>query len=1113
MNYPLSILNPKFLSVAAMAALALASAGASAQSDEMLKLDIKPQNADSALITLAKSSGVQIILAEGAGANVEIEGLKGEYRFDEALAALLTGTGLTHEFAGENLVVIQETERTGEPEDADEAPPEEEEEPLELPQQTVTGTRLNLNPAEATGNRLVIDRAAIEASGEFALHRILRQLPQNANGTTPVIGADLNGGFNFSGAATVNLRGLGSDSTLILVDGRRMGAHGLTGGVTDISSIPLSLVERVEILFEGASAIYGADAAGGVINIITRKDYENLDVSFGYSEPADGGFREIFADLNGSLAWDSGRLRFDLDHSDHNGLDAASRNLLVPNEVANPHIYNTGPQMLGASANFPRTPVLYRSPSGNITVSQFRALTTAEQASFSPVMEFNFPENFNGDINTITDFGGIDFPVEISGRNRTLLPLQERSSVHLGLEQDLLPGVNLIADITYSVREVETKQGNASLDVVWEPRSPSNPFGERVTLRGWIPGEFPVNNLHDGRDFNTNIVLKGKVGAGQDWEWEMGAGYSRNASDTLLVNLLSLDLRAGVASDGVTPQVSFFTIPTQISTDDCLSQGGVLIIGGTWCQISQVFPHIHPFNDDLSQYVDDAVPSGSKNYQTRFDAILRGELFKAPGGAIKVLVGGSWQDEGLETVSESVSNSLSFGSPIFGGAFNSDSSRKQKALFLEGYAPIVSGANAMPGVSNLGISFAVRWDDYDPPESSRFGEPLENLCRGDNTSAGIACDTEFSDASYSLGAVYNPVDDQIRFRANWSTAFVAPQLNQLIRAPVATSRGFDIRMPLPAGGACPPGTAGPFPPFVPDACFVPVVAISGGNPTLGTETADTFSVGFDVRPKILPGLDGRVTWSRLKARDRIEALRVFAIPDLDSLPSNMRRETIQFDPVSGQPTSTPMEVIIQDRRATNVAEVVREGVDIFVGYRAETGIGGFDFSLNYARLLTFRVTDDPATGQTASIVGKTESGVGLSAPSLPAVPKHSLNAQAGWTLGGLSLSANFNHRSATQRIFHVAAGGRLNYETQQPTILNLSLRYSFEEDTLFEAPGWLHGTVVRFYVNNATNDFVFSESTEYDATGALVSREPFDLSPMATFATGRSFGVELRRSF
>ena len=147
----------------------------------------------------------------------------------------------------------------------------EDDEAVELRPVVVTGSRLNRPPTELSGNLIVIDADAIRASGEVTLAGVLRQLPQNINGTNEVFGSRLNGATNFSGAATVNLRGLGSESTLILVDGRRLGYSGILGGVTDVSTIPLSMVERIEVLLDGASAVYGSDAIGGVVNIITKR--------------------------------------------------------------------------------------------------------------------------------------------------------------------------------------------------------------------------------------------------------------------------------------------------------------------------------------------------------------------------------------------------------------------------------------------------------------------------------------------------------------------------------------------------------------------------------------------------------------------------------------------------------------------------------------------------------------------------------------------------------------------------------------------------------------------------------------------------------------------------
>jgi iron complex outermembrane receptor protein len=82
-----------------------------------------------------------------------------------------------------------------------------------------------------------------------------------------------------NGLSAANLRGQGAAATLVLLNGRRVAAHGLTGGAVDVNQIPFAAIERVEVLKDGASAIYGTDAVGGVINFITRKDYQGLDVS------------------------------------------------------------------------------------------------------------------------------------------------------------------------------------------------------------------------------------------------------------------------------------------------------------------------------------------------------------------------------------------------------------------------------------------------------------------------------------------------------------------------------------------------------------------------------------------------------------------------------------------------------------------------------------------------------------------------------------------------------------------------------------------------------------------------------------------------------------------
>ena len=177
-------------------------------------------------------------------------------------------------FATPSLALAQEAAEGEEAEETTEAT-ELEQAPVvpqtEIEEVVVTGSRLQRTPGELAGKLITLDEDYIRSTGEVTLERVLRQRPQNTNPSQGRYGSGLNTATNFSGASTVNLRGLGSESTLILVDGKRIGHSGLLGGVSDVSQIPLSMVERIEVLLDGASAIYGSDAVGGVVNIITPK--------------------------------------------------------------------------------------------------------------------------------------------------------------------------------------------------------------------------------------------------------------------------------------------------------------------------------------------------------------------------------------------------------------------------------------------------------------------------------------------------------------------------------------------------------------------------------------------------------------------------------------------------------------------------------------------------------------------------------------------------------------------------------------------------------------------------------------------------------------------------
>ncbi|RUO41572.1 TonB-dependent receptor [Pseudidiomarina aestuarii] len=163
---------------------------------------------------------------------------------------------------------------------------------------TVTGSRIKRTDLEGAVPVTVIDREAIDLSGDISVADIIRNTTFNSVGSFRP-----QSGSSAQGVSQVDLRGLGASRSLVLVDGRRLTMSPSTGSSQDLNSIPIGAVERIEILSDGASAVYGSDAIGGVINVITRKDYNGAQLTLGAGEvsvPREGGDREQGSVLFGS---------------------------------------------------------------------------------------------------------------------------------------------------------------------------------------------------------------------------------------------------------------------------------------------------------------------------------------------------------------------------------------------------------------------------------------------------------------------------------------------------------------------------------------------------------------------------------------------------------------------------------------------------------------------------------------------------------------------------------------------------------------------------------------------------------------------------------------------
>lgn len=174
----------------------------------------------------------------------------------------------------------------------------------------VTGSRIKRADIEGALPVTVISRVELAASGDVSVADYLRNTTFNSFGSFQSTSGSSAGGFT-----GVSLRGLGTARTLVLIDGRRAPTAPMVGNSQDLNSIPLAAVERVEILSDGASAIYGSDALGGVINIITRKDFDGIEVTYGMGVPSNpGGDTEEMSVIIGSSG-ERGRVLFGASHT------------------------------------------------------------------------------------------------------------------------------------------------------------------------------------------------------------------------------------------------------------------------------------------------------------------------------------------------------------------------------------------------------------------------------------------------------------------------------------------------------------------------------------------------------------------------------------------------------------------------------------------------------------------------------------------------------------------------------------------------------------------------------------------------------------------------------
>ncbi len=597
-------------------------------------MDIPPQPLDSALKTLASERGFQILFLSSVVGDARTEGARGDLTPAEALSQLLTGTGLFFKYLDESTVSIA----------GGGSEPAAPKKPNPVDEVVVVGSRLARPKEEGPVPVTIMSREKINALGVTTIGDALKYLPQQSFNTA----YNMNGGTQ-----RVQLRGLGVGTTLILVNGRRAvpGAVGSSGGSFDLNSIPLSTVERIEVLADSGSAVYGADAVGGVVNIVLKSsvDHPTVDLSYG---SADGGGDERRASVSfgGSAERASGLVV--LDYFERGVLRGQERDITASQDyrrfpggvdLRTPRS-NPG-NVCAVSGNLPglSTPCA-AVPAGSTGIGLTPAsfLATAGQQNLESLYANA------AYVNPAENYGAL-----LSGTYR------------------LSADISAFGEFVLSDRRNKTYWEDSTLsNVRVSAGNPYNPFGVPVLVSFALDGYQPTD-YYEEQAYRTVAGLRGPLGA---WDWELSLiGSNGHAKSSQKNYSNSTLLTAALAATSPSQALNVFRDGSGV--DDPLVQS-----------------ILNP-KQGLFLYSSNA-------YQA--NAFVRGTLFDLPAGAVKLVTG-------VEGRRESVSL-LALQSAV--RVDSDDANRNVYAGYIEARVPVLGHSTGIPLVHDVDLTLAGRYDHY-----------------------------------------------------------------------------------------------------------------------------------------------------------------------------------------------------------------------------------------------------------------------------------------------------------------------------------------------------------------------------------------------------------------
>ncbi len=781
----------------------------------------------------------------------------------------------------------------------------------ELAEVVVTGSRIQRRDASSVGPLTTLTADDILAAAPTSAGDLLQALPSvgvslNSNGTQ---------GTSF-GVSSINLRYLGSaegsgNRTLVLVDGHRwvnaVGGRGFRDFV-DLNTIPLGIIGRIEVLKDGASAIYGADAIAGVVNIQTKKSVDGFEANARYGVTDRNDNENTSGFVNWGRQGEKSSLLVSLSYNDTKPVRTDER-ALTTRALAPLTAPPTSPRGLfvvpGLSSNaFFGTPANFAANAANAitrlpdvtTIGSGAAADNSFRVATLPADDYNTQAQGIYAIGPSERLGafvrfGYSFSDRFEMYGEALYNRRESSQLFSPVLLDLR-GSN-----GFSI----------SRDQAFNPFGTANgvPLANSVALTGNTLRlqrvATDVGNRDNVQKIDTTRVglgFEGRVELAGEWKWDGYLSWSRNEAEFTASN-----------------QVNFENIyRALLSPAACAAAAG--------CTPLNIFGTVTPQMADYIRYT-----GFDTQEATQYDLTLNAsrELFSLPAGPVGFAVGYEYRKEKAVDTPDAFAATLSTVLPAVAGVRQSPTSAQSRdpttgsydlnEVYAEVSLPLLADK---PLVESLDVDAAVRYSNY----STVGGE-----------------------ATAKLGIAYRPVSPLL-VRGTYSQGFRAPSILELFQGTRNTN--FQAVDPCNGGGAGRPGCAG-VPTTYNQNQFGggTINGVVSGNPNLDPETADTFSVGLAWTPDALPGSALTFDWFRIDVQDAIASQTATQILQACAL------RQVYCDLIS---RASSGEVLQLRQAVVNLSSIRVTGFDASARVVFDTSWGRFEPSLDSSYLHSFRTT-------------------------------------------------------------------------------------------------------------------------------------------------------------